>query len=65
MGVAQSRGREMNLSDTELIQRLVAFGAVAVLLGLPACIRAWKLWHAKKDPAANDSSYRQYNNGRW
>jgi len=55
----------MNLSDTELIQRLVAFGAVAVLLGLPACIRAWKLWHAKKDPAANDSSYRQYNNGRW
>jgi len=54
----------MNLSDSELIQLLIAFGIVAVLLGLPACIRVWKLWHTK-DPAANDSSYRQYNNGRW
>ena len=43
----------MNLSDSELIQLLIGAFAVAVLLALPACLRAWRLWHTK-DPAAND-----------
>ena len=47
----------MDLSDSELIDMLVAGLIVVVLLCLPASIRAWRLWHTK-DPAANDSIFR-------
>jgi hypothetical protein len=43
----------MDISDSELIELLIAVGAVVTLFCLPACIRAWRLWHTK-DPAAND-----------
>jgi hypothetical protein len=43
----------VDLSDSELIELLIVAGAVMALFCLPACIRVWRLWHAK-DPAEND-----------
>ena len=43
----------MDLTDSELIELLIAAVAVTALLCLPACIRAWRLWHTI-DLAAND-----------
>jgi len=42
-----------HLSDAELIQLLIGGLAVAALLRLPACIRAWKRWHTKNARAGD------------